>query len=156
MKKNKKIMLILILLILVVIITIGIIIFAKKYKGNEEINTDGQNDTTNEFVETLLDGTKVNISSKLNQSRSVNGLQISNIQLKRKDSQTILLAEVENVTEETTDEMFWDIVLIDNEANILTTVPTIIVKLKPGEKTQLNIGTQLDYVNAYDFRIIEK
>ena len=37
----------------------------------------------------------------------------------------------------------------------LQTIPEYL-KLEPGEKTQLNIGTQLDYVNAYDFRIIEK
>lgn len=153
MKKDKRIIFIAILIIIVLII-LGIVCIIKNSKKIS--NTIEQNQTSEEFVQTLDDGTKLNTSTKLNENKNINGLQIGNIQLKREDNKTTLLADVENVTDKTINEKYLDIILIDKEAKILTTIPAITVKLEPGEKTQLNIGTQLDYVNAYDFRIIEK
>lgn len=151
--KKSGIKIFIILLILGVLI-LGVIYFI--IKNNVHTDTIEQNQTSEEFVQTLDDGTKLNTSTKLNENKNINGLQIGNIQLKREDNKTTLLAEVENVTDKTINEKYLDIILIDKEAKILTTIPAITVKLEPGEKTQLNIGTQLDYVNAYDFRIIEK
>lgn len=151
--KKSGIKIFIILLILGVLI-LGVIYFI--IKNNVHTDTIEQNQTSEEFVQTLDDGTKLNTSTKLNENKNINGLQIGNIQLKREDNKTTLLADVENVTDKTINEKYLDIILIDKEAKILTTIPAITVKLKPGEKTQLNIGTQLDYVNAYDFRIIEK
>lgn len=151
--KKSGIKIFIILLILGVLI-LGVIYFI--IKNNVHTDTIEQNQTSEEFVQTLDDGTKLNTSTKLNENKNINGLQIGNIQLKREDNKTTLLANVENVTDKTINEKYLDIILIDKEAKILTTIPAITVKLEPGEKTQLNIGTQLDYVNAYDFRIIEK
>lgn len=151
--KKSGIKIFIILLILGVLI-LGVIYFI--IKNNVHTDTIEQNQTLEEFVQTLDDGTKLNTSTKLNENKNINGLQIGNIQLKREDNKTTLLADVENVTDKTINEKYLDIILIDKEAKILTTIPAITVKLEPGEKTQLNIGTQLDYVNAYDFRIIEK
>lgn len=151
--KKSGIKIFIILLILSVLI-LGVIYFI--IKNNVHTDTIEQNQTAEEFVQTLDDGTKLNTSTKLNENKNINGLQIGNIQLKREDNKTTLLADVENVTDKTINEKYLDIILIDKEAKILTTIPAITVKLEPGEKTQLNIGTQLDYVNAYDFRIIEK
>lgn len=151
--KKSGIRIFIILLILGVLI-LGVIYFI--IKNNVHTDTIEQNQTSEEFVQTLDDGTKLNTSTKLNENKNINGLQIGNIQLKREDNKTTLLADVENVTDKTINEKYLDIILIDKEAKILTTIPAITVKLEPGEKTQLNIGTQLDYVNAYDFRIIEK
>mgnify|MGYP004452177387 FL=1 len=151
--KKSGIKIFIILLILGVLI-LGVIYFI--IKNNVHTDTIEQNQTSEEFVQTLDDGTKLNTSTKLNENKNINGLQIGNIQLKREDNKTTLLADVENVTDKTINEKYLDIILIDKEAKILTTIPAITVKLEPGEKTQLNIGTQLDYVNAYDFRIIEK
>ena len=151
--KKSGIKIFIILLILGVLI-LGVIYFI--IKNNVHTDTIEQNQTSEEFVQILDDGTKLNTSTKLNENKNINGLQIGNIQLKREDNKTTLLADIENVTDKTINEKYLDIILIDKEAKILTTIPAITVKLEPGEKTQLNIGTQLDYVNAYDFRIIEK
>ena len=152
MKKGGiKIFIILLILGLLILVVIYFII-----KNNVHTDTIEQNQTSEEFVQILDDGTKLNTSTKLNENKNINGLQIGNIQLKREDNKTTLLADIENVTDKTINEKYLDIILIDKEAKILTTIPAITVKLEPGEKTQLNIGTQLDYVNAYDFRIIEK
>lgn len=150
-KSGIKIFIILLILSLLIL---GVIYFI--IKNNVHTDTIEQNQISEEFVQTLDDGTKLNTSTKLNENKNINGLQIGNIQLKREDNKTTLLADVENVTDKTINEKYLDIILIDKEAKILTTIPAITVKLEPGEKTQLNIGTQLDYVNAYDFRIIEK
>lgn len=145
--------------IFIILLILGVLILGVIYfiiKNNVHTDTIEQNQTSEEFVQILDDGTKLNTSTKLNENKNINGLQIGNIQLKREDNKTTLLADVENVTDKTINEKYLDIILIDKEAKILTTIPAITVKLEPGEKTQLNIGTQLDYVNAYDFRIIEK
>lgn len=145
--------------IFIILLILGVLILGVIYfiiKNNVHTDTIEQNQTSEEFVQILDDGTKLNTSTKLNENKNINGLQIGNIQLKREDNKTTLLADIENVTDKTINEKYLDIILIDKEAKILTTIPAITVKLEPGEKTQLNIGTQLDYVNAYDFRIIEK
>ena len=44
---------------------------------------------------------------------------------------------------------------IDKNLEEIGRVGGIIVPLQPGQSTQFNSGTQSDYANAYDFKIVE-
>lgn len=148
MKKNEKRM-ILILLIILVIVIIAVVV--GKNKGNKE-NTE-KNQVKEEFVQVQEDGTKVNISSKLAETKTVGAYKIGNIQLTTKDNQSILLADVENVSSSATEMKMIEITLLDKEGNTLETVPGVVKQLQPGETAQLNAGITDDYANSYDFKV---
>ena len=72
MKKNEKI----IISILLVVLVIAIIVFTvnknkKEENNNENVNTETENNVTEEFVQVLEDGTKLNTSTKLNETKQV-------------------------------------------------------------------------------------
>lgn len=153
-KKEKRGLIILILVAIAIITTLAII---TKRKG-KEVNSDSteEDKVVEEFVQVLEDGTKLNTSTKLSETKIVDGLKIGNIQLTMQNGQSVLLADAENDTGKDIDIMLLDIILLDKNGNELTTIAGIVGDLKAGEKQQLNSSVTSDYANAYDFRVIIK
>ena len=155
MKKNEKIM----IFILLVILVVAIVVFAvnkNKKVVNEENNTEVENKVVEEFVQVLEDGTKLNTSTKLNESREVNGFKFENIQFTERKGQSVLLANVTNNTGKATDFTLVDVILLDKYGNEIEKLGGIISPLQPGAKTQFNVSMSLDYANSYDFKIVIK
>ena len=87
MKKKEKRLILVLIAILVIVLIIGLFIKKNKNKENEIQN---QNTATDEkFVQVLEDGTKLNKSSKFNETKNIDGIEISNIQFTYKDGQTV-------------------------------------------------------------------
>lgn len=163
MKVNKnriKILLLCIVLLIIVVVTIVVTVNKKKAsQGENVLVSEGEtteNQVVEEFVNNLDNGVKLNTSSKLNESRKFEGLDIEDIQLTSQNSQTQLLANVKNNTSTESELMMIEITLYDKDGNKIVSLDGIISPLKPGESTQLNIGSSLDYANAYDFEIVKK
>lgn len=158
MKKKEKRMILILLVILVIAIVIFVITKNKKNKKVE--NTEGttvENTVVEKYVQVLEDGTKLNKSTKLNEAKEVSGFKFENIQFTEKDGQTVLLADViNNSGKATTDYTLVDVILYDDEGKEIVTLGGIISPLQPGEKTQFNMSSTLDYANAYDFKIVIK
>lgn len=154
MKKNKKrtAIRLLLILILLVIIALGVIYFFVRPKQEKEPEVY-QNVVVEEYVQVLADGTKINTSEKLKETKKVNGLQFSNIELTNKNGQTVLLADVKNKNAEATELVVVNIILVDKDGNTITEVGGIVKGLNPGESTQFNTGTSFDYTNSYDFKV---
>lgn len=153
-KKEKRGLLILILVVIVIITTLAIITNRK----GKEVNSDAteENKVVEEFVQVLEDGTKLNTSTKLSETKTVDGLKIGNIQLTMQNGQSVLLADAENDTGKDIDIMLLDIILLDKNGNELTTIAGIVGDLKVGEKQRLNSSVTSDYANAYDFKVVIK
>ena len=159
MKKKEKRM----LLILLVILVIAIVIFVVNKNLKKENNSNGNENTTQqenteteEFVQVLEDGTKLNTSTELNKEKQVENYKFENMQLTTQDNQTVLLADVTNTGSSKTDIQLVDITLLDKDGKEIITVGGIISQLDPGEKTQFNTSMTLDYANTYDFKITLK
>lgn len=157
MKKNEKI----IILILLVVLVIAIIVFTvnknkKEENNNENVNTETENNVTEEFVQVLEDGTKLNTSTKLNETKQVGIYKFENIQVTEKDGQSLILADVTNTSKNETDAKIVDIKLLDKDGKEIVTIGGIISPLKSGETKQFNSSMSLDYANIYDFEIILK
>lgn len=158
MKKSKKIIAI---LITIVIVIVGIILIFrnisqnKEMKKNEYDNSYGENKVIEKYVKELEDGTKVNISNKLNEVKTLEGLEIFNIELTYKKGMSVVLADVKNTTNKDIRLTPINLKLYDEEGNVLEILDGIIPEVKAGEKTQLNIGISSDIVNSYNF-VIEK
>lgn len=151
-EKNKKILICLIIIVLIIAISIMIVKNNKK-----EQNKKTEENTVNEsYVEEIEDGIKINKSTKLNETKEVGGLTISNIQLSKESGMTNLLADVTNKSNSKTGIKTLKITLLDIEGNELTTVTGIVNELEVNASTQLNISMTSDYINAYDFRVVER
>ena len=155
MKKKEKRLILILIAILVFVLIIGL--FIKKNRNEENGVQSQQNTATDEkFVQVLEDGTKLNKSSKLNETKNVEGIEISNIQFTYKDGQTVLLADVTNNSGKAIDMTLLNIKLLDEQENEIITIGGIISPMQVGETTQLNAGMTMDYANAYDVEITFK
>lgn len=150
MKKKEKILIIILLGIVLIMAILAIVKNQKESQKNivEEINEE------EEFTRILEDGTKLNVSTKLNETKMVDKLKIYNIQLTSKNDQTVFLADVES--SEDKEITLVDIVLLNKNGSELTTITGLIGKTKAGGVQQLNCVVTSDYANAYDFKVIVK
>ena len=99
MRKVRKIIIIGVIIIIACIVSANI--FLKK--GTNNINIDENklevyDSSIADYVKKIDDGTKINVSPKLNQDTKINGLDIKNIQLTCKNGITTLLADIFNNT----------------------------------------------------------
>lgn len=157
MKKSEKQMVS--ILIIVAVIIIGIIYFATRQENEVKTNA-GEQETENkvveEFVQVLDDGTKLNTSTKLQQTKNIEGLDVGNIQLTHSNGLSVVLADVVNNSSKATDLMVVTLTLLDKNGNELEKIDGLISPLQPGASTQLNMGVTADHANAYDFTIVKK
>lgn len=158
MNKKEKIM----IGILVILTAIVIIIAMTRNKQNkqeiaEEAKTQEQTTIAQEeFINILEDGTRLNISDKLKETKKLEGMEISDIQLTEKNHVTLLLGTITNTSDTTQGGYPVAIKVIDKEGNEITTVSAYIGILEPRKTTQLNTSMTFDYANAYDFSIAKK
>ena len=154
MKRNERKWILVLVAITVLLIIVLIVKNSKKEVTKENNKQLGAN--TQEYVQVLEDGTKLNTSTKLKETKMLDSLEIGNIQLTNKNGQSVLLADVKNTGSMETQVMLINIVLLDENGTELATVPEIISPLKVGESTQLNTSMQQDYTGIYDFRVVKK
>lgn len=147
MKAQEKRMILILIIVSILIITI--VWCVTRNKETEVVESTNKE----EFVEVLEDGTKLNISDKLNETKRVENFEIGNIQLTDKNGVSVLLADVKNVSETSTDWTIITITLIDRIGNTIQEIEGVIKDLQPGETTQLNAATSADYANSYDFKV---
>ena len=156
MKKKEKQMIL--LLIVVGVIILGIIYFVTRPKEEEGTANDvaEQNEVVEEFVQVLEDGSKLNTSTKLNETKNVDGLEIGNIQLSMVGGETTLFADVKNNTGSDLGVTAIDIILLDKNEEEIVTIGGVIGDVKAGESVRLEASTTLDFANAYDFKVVIK
>ena len=147
-----------ILLVAVLVIAIALIIGLAKSKnvkkGEQKENTTNVEQVQNqEYVEVLEDGTKVNTSDKLKEDKEFNGLKISNISIEENGNETVLKANVTNISSKSQGDYGIYLVIKDNEGNEIKKIAEYINYIEPNEETKLKIKTSYDFANAYDFEV---
>lgn len=156
---KKKIVPIIVVSILIIGVIVGVIYFITnndKKEGentNQEVEANVLNEEVEEFVKVLDDGKKVNTSSKLNETKYVDGFEIGNIELSTVAGQTTLYADVKNNTGKDADVKVLEITLYDENDEVIVTMGGVITDAKAGETVKLEASTTLDFANAYDFKV---
>lgn len=155
--KEKKIIIILVSIVLILgiayLITKGN--NTKNVNNNvEEIKEESQN--IEKFVKIQEDGTKVNISSKLQEEKELEGLKIGDIRITEKEGQFLLLAKVRNTTNSDIEPFYINIELLNEKGDKIATVTGAISAIKAGNKAILSAAVTEDYANAYDFKVTRK
>ena len=156
-RKLRKIIIIGVIIIIVCIVCANI--FLKK--GTNNINIDENklevyDSSIADYVKKIDDGTKINISPKLNQDTKIDGLDIKNIQLTCKNGITTLLADIFNNTNKDSEIKHINIKLLNEENKEMRTVRGYIPALKIGETTKLNVSMSSNLITAYNIEFYEK
>ena len=149
---NKKSVLILLGIIIVIVI---LIIAITSGKNDEEVTAGvaTENQVKEEFAQTLTDGTRLNTSTKMQETKTIDGMEITGIQLTEKNNVSVLLGTVTNKSGEKKGGYPVSITILDKQAKEIITVGGYIEELEPEESTQLNVSATFDYANAYDYKI---
>ncbi len=165
MKKSEKQMIL--VLIIVAVIIIAVLVNVRNSRQEKVVdNSTGNTGTsvqtnpnksgvteTEEFVERLEDGTKLNVSEKLAQTKKVGNYEISNIQITEKNGESRLIADVKNTSNAKIGMKFAKLVLLDKEGKEITSTDAIIGDVEAGQTVQLIASVTTDFSNAYDFSI---
>lgn len=147
-----------IVLLVAVFIILAVLIIGLSLSKNKKTEEKGgtqviQEQTEEKYVEVKEDGTKINKSNKLKETKNFEGLEIKNITIETKDNETILKADVENTTSQATGDYAIKIKVVDDLGNEIKQIGGYINYIGPKEKTTLRIKTSYDFANAYDFAI---
>ena len=152
MKASEKKMII-ILLVVAVLVIVGLTLLVKRNQGEGQTGGEDTNAPVEEFVDVLEDGTRLNTSTKLHETKKIEGMEISDFQLKEKGNETLLLGTITNVSNTVQGGYAMQLRIIDKTGGEILTVPAYVRKLQPGETAQLNISSTKDFANAYDFTV---
>ena len=155
-KKRKTTLTLGAIIILIIVVIILITTLTQNSKKAKEETNQNQGSNQESYVEEIEEGIKINKSTKLNEVKEVEGLQISNIQLTTEGGMTTLLADVKNNSGAKTEVKQLEITLIREDGSEIAKITGIINELEVGATTQLNISTTSDYVEAYDFLVSVK
>lgn len=162
-KKEKQFLAILIIAVVVIIGVIWLITNNKKTENKENGQKIENNGTTmqGEFTKEENDGTIVNTSEKLKEVREVEGFKLSDVKLEGKDGNTMFKALVTNTTSEKKAGFLAKVIVYDKTGNEIGTIPASITgtaddgTVEPGETIQMMCEIDLDYVNAYDYKLVK-
>ena len=152
-KGNEKKMIAILVAITVVVIIIAIMMNFNKSKEEETENEAGQEENT---VSLLEDGTLLNNSDKLHETKRFEEMEMNQIQLTERDGETELIATVTNTSD--TDQGDYPVLvkMLDQQGNEITTMNAYIGKLKAGKSTKISTSATFDSTNVYDFTITKK
>ena len=147
MKKSEIRMIVIILIVGLIVIGVMLATRGTNKKGEETT------DTEESYTEVLEDGTRINTSEKTKKTKTVEGIEISNLQITEKDNVTIMLGRITNKSTETKEDITLKIKILDRNGKEITTVENYIGKLEAGKSTQLNTSTTYDYADMYDYEV---
>ena len=150
MKKKEKRMIL--ILVVITIVAIVALIIMKGNKDKKEENTAPKE----EFVNVLEDGTRLNTSSKLHETKKFEGMEITNFQLTEKGDVTLLLGTITNKSQTKQGGFPVNVKVVDKQQKEIVTVGAFMPPLEPGESAQLSTNATADFANAYDFSISRK
>ena len=155
--QNEKGITLITIVVAVIIVIMLVIIITSHFKKKNKVEEGGQVgvETEAEYTQTLADGSKINTSEELKKDKKLNGLELSNIQLKEKGGITTLLADVTNTTNTAVQEKIIKIDILDRQGQIITTIKGPIDGIPAGGTVKLNTSVTADISNAYNFRISE-
>lgn len=119
-------------------------------------NTAENNTLVEEFVEKQEDGSKVNTSEQLKKTKTIDGLEITNIRLVESGGLSQIVADVKNTTSTTKGDFDITITALDKNGNKIASLSGYIDRVAPGKTAQLNASVTTDMANAYDFTVEKK
>lgn len=163
MKKKEKIWVLLLAIAVIIFIIVLLVNRSGKDENNNVSNSGADSSQINngensgepkdeEFVARQEDGTRVNTSNKIKETKRIGGLEISGVTITENNNLTQLLGTVENTSRAVDGGYTLKIIVVDKENQELIDMLFDITELQPGQSTQIDCSATFDYSNAYDVR----
>ncbi len=150
-EKNTKLNRNKLLFILVVIIVIIIIAVVLVKNNDSKENTD-QNEISGETqFYREEEGTKINTSNKLAETKEIEGLEITNANLSEYENNSTFIATLTNKTNTASGEYYLDLKFVDKDNNEIATISCYVDKVEPGQSIELNAAATASLADAYDY-----
>ena len=153
MKSNEKRMITILVAITAVVIIIAIMMNVNKSK---EGTTEKEMKQTESTISLFDDGTTLNNSAKLQETKKLEGMEISQIQLTQKNGETQLIATITNTSSADQGDYPVIVKMLDKEGKEVGTMNGYIGKIKPQNSIKFSTEATLDSSNVYDFTITKK
>lgn len=142
------------LIVLIVIIALIVVIIIAANGGKDNDNKM-QNNNEENYSTVLDDGTKINTSEKLKETKIYGSIQMSNMKIARQGEMTVLMADIQNIGESVLAKQRVKITLLDEAGQVITEITPDIRELQSGEVYTFSAGMTEDIVNAQNYTIGE-
>lgn len=161
-----------VVILLLIIITIALVVVGAKIKNDnkkeettlasaeeeekveeEEEISEVDLETLYENVAILEDGTKLNTSEKLQETKTCEGLELSNIQLTEKENKSKVMGQIKNTSNEDAPVREITLKFYKENGDEIITITGIVNELSAGETTNFYTEALFDFSMAYDFSI---
>ncbi len=168
MKKKEKIWICILAIAVIIFIIVLLVNRSRKDEENNVSNSAADSSQTNggensegqnneepkneEFVSKQEDGSKVNTSDKIRETKRLGGLEISGLTITESNNLTQLLGTIENTSNSVDGGYTAKIIIVDKENNQIIDMIFSIAELQPGQSMQLDCSATFDYSNAYDVK----
>jgi len=106
-----------------------------------------------DYITEYADGTKVNTSEKIRETKQIDGLEVTVQQFIEQEGIITILGTITNKTEETKGDYLINIILLKPDGKELQTIQSYINIIEAGETIQLNTSKTSDAINAYNYKI---
>lgn len=135
-------------IIVIIVVIVAIVIFATR-----KSNKNNQQQTPVETYKTEEDGTKFNTSTKLQETKTFNGYEISEISLKETEGEVEFSAKIKNVTQNSIGNKSIYIVFKTQSGEELYKMQVYLGEIKPEKSTTISSKITKDIIGAYDLEI---
>lgn len=141
------------ILIIVSIIIIGIV-FTIRNNRNKKQEIPEENTTNNsQYVQTSKDGIKQGTSSKLNETKTIGDIEVSDIQIVEQNGLATITAVVKNNSGTTKKEFPMTLKLLNEKGETIQEVGAYVGTIKSGETRGINASVNMDISQIYDISI---
>lgn len=141
------------ILIIVSIIIIGIV-FTIRNNRNKKQEIPEENTTNNsQYVQTSKDGIKQATSSKLNETKTIGDIEVSDIQIVEQNGLATITAVVKNNSGTTKKEFPMTLKLLNEKGETIQEVGAYVGTIKSGETRGINASVNMDISQIYDISI---
>lgn len=145
---------------IIIVIIIGVIFVVVNNKNNKGNNSDvgiytdvTSQDTSISNIKTLEDGSKENISIKIKEEKTFEGLIIKDVKFTTKNGETTFTAKVENKSDKAFKASPVTIIFTDKDGKELWQLGAYIDDTVKGSETLINAIANADISDAYDYTI---
>lgn len=155
--KKKNIILIIITVVALIMVGSSVILLLLPNDDKHELD-DNKETVDNEiyYIITNDGNMKTNNSEMLHTDKVKEGLYFTDINFDMIDGVAALTANVENKSGIDQEQKSYVLVFIDKKDKVLGKIPLSVPSLKVDEKNVILSETQLDVINAYNFRIEDR
>ena len=150
MRKSEKRLILIVVLIAVIIIAILAVVKNVVNKPDQE---PAEQQPEEKYVEVSEIGERINKSEKIKETKYVDDLEVTNIEISQKDGISILKATIKNNTAEEKGDYPIILTMLDENDNEICKENGYIGKIAPGETKILNVSTMSDIANVYNLEI---